>query len=129
MTWLTILKAIIVALATFLTTGLPLIFKFVQEIKARKNAQTEAERTNALNDMLATAQMFVQNAEKAYEAYDKMLKQQGESAGSMKKDNVITKLQTYALQRGYEFDVDFWDSKIDEIVAFTKQVNAKRKTV
>ena len=129
MSWLTIIKAIIVAAATFLVTDVPLIVKFMQELKARKNAQIEAEKTKALNDMLATAQAFVQNAEKAFEGYDKMLKQQGESAGAMKKDNVITKLQTYALQHGYDFDVTFWDEKIDEIVAFTKNVNAKKKNV
>lgn len=128
-TWSTIIKAIIVAVATFISTGLPLVVKFVQELKARRNAETETEKTKALNDMLATAQAFVQNAEKAFEGYDKMLKQQGESAGAMKKDNVITKLQTYALQHGYDFDVNFWDEKIDEIVAFTKNVNAKKKNV
>lgn len=128
-TWNTIIKAIIVALATFISTGLPLIVKFLQALKARRTAETEAAKTKALNDMIATAQTFVQNAEKAYEGYDKMLKQQGESAGAMKKDNVLTKLQTYALQNGYDFDVAFWDEKIDEIVAFTKNVNAKKKNV
>lgn len=129
MTVYTVIKVILVALGTFITTGLPLLVKFLQAAKARKTAETEAEREKATNDMISTAQAFVQSAEKAFDGYDKMLKAQGESAGAMKKDNVLSKLQTYALQRGYEFDVAFWDAKIDEIVAFTKQVNAKKKTV
>ena len=56
---------------------------------------------------------------------DNILKQSGSSAGAVKKDTVMTKLQAYALDKGYEFDVAYWRNKVDEIVTLTKQVNAK----
>ena len=56
------------------------------------------------------------------------MKQQNGSAGAMKKKSVSTDLQSYALAHGYEYDAAFWSAKIDEIVAFTREVNAKKKT-
>ena len=55
-----------------------------------------------------------------------MLKQRNASAGAVKKDTVMTKLQAYAMEKGYEFDAEFWSNQIDEIVALTRTVNAKQ---
>lgn len=89
----------------------------------RSGNSAKAEKANA--DLLATAKSFIASAEVAFDGFDKMMKAQGSSAGAMKKDTVFTKLQAYALQNGYEFDADEWSKKIDELVAFTKNVNAK----
>lgn len=105
-----------------------LVPKLYRANKARKAAETEAKKEAAVNDMLATAQALVESAEAAFAGFDAVMKAQGSSAGAMKKDNVFTKLQTYALQNGYDFDADFWSEQIDKIVAFTRKVNAAEKT-
>lgn len=123
----------------FLTAAITLGMKLSASNKARKEAEAkaenakteeekakaEAEREKAENDMLATAHGYVEAAEGAFKGIDAVMKKQGSSAGAMKKENVFTKLQTYALQRGYEFDAAYWLDKIDKIVAFTRNVNAK----
>lgn len=113
---------------TFAGTAAPLVVKLSIANKARKAAVTEAEKQKAINDMFSTAQELVKSAEKAFAGFDAVMKQQGASAGAMKKENVTTKLQAYALANGYEYDAEYWSAKIDEIVAFTREVNAKKKT-
>lgn len=117
---------IISIVATLVGTIIPAGIALITAIKARVKAQTEAEKEKASADLLSTAQGFIQVAEDSFEGFNKMLKAQGNSAGPMKKENVLTKLQAYALQKGYEFDTEFWSAKIDEIVAFTREVNAKK---
>ena len=137
---------LIIAIAGFVlafaSTAAPLLVKLSIANKARKaaaeemsRAKTEAElaaaaaaKEKAMNDMIATAQELVKSAEKAYAGFDAVMKQQNSSAGAMKKEHVTAKLQTYALSHGYEYDEEFWSGKIDEIVAFTREVNAKKKT-
>lgn len=128
MDWLTILKAVLVALATFLSTGLPLFIKLRTSIRAAKSAKTEAESEKAYNDMLSTAQSLIKAAEIAFDGFDKVMKAQGSSAGAMKKDNVLSKLQAYALSNGYEYDAEYWSGKVDDIVKFTREVNATNST-
>ena len=123
-----IIKLIIMITSFVLTlagTVSPLVIKLRKANKERKAAATEAEREKAANDMLATAQELVKSAEKAFAGFDAVMKQQSSSAGAMKKENVTTKLQAYALTHGYEYDAEYWSAKIDEIVAFTREVNAK----
>lgn len=126
MSWLTILKALIVAVTTFISSGIPLIVALLNARKAYKEANTEAEKEKAYNDLKAQAQMFIEQAEQNYKDLNRMLKAQGSSAGGVKKESVITKLQSYALTKGYAFDVEFWNEEIDEIVNFTKEVNGKK---
>jgi hypothetical protein len=119
-------KLIIWAVFFIVTTAVPFIIKLVPTIKAKRNATTEAERERAHNDMLETVNGFIADAEIAFKGFDALMRsQQNTTAGAMKKDTVLTKLQAYALAQGYEFDADYWSQKIDEIVAFTKKVNAK----
>ena len=80
----------------------------------------------AENGMLYHAQALIASAEQTFKSYDAVVKQQGGSAGALKKDNVMTKLQAYAMQNGYAFDAEFWSQKVDAIVAMTKEVNAKQ---
>lgn len=121
-----IVYIIISIVATLITTTIPAAIALIKSIEARKNAQTDAEREKADSDLLETAKGFIAAAEVAFDGFDKMMKAQGSSAGAMKKDTVFTKLQAYALQNGYDFDADEWNEKIDELVAFTKSVNAKK---
>ena len=112
--------------AVLVGTIIPAAINLGKAIKARIQAENDAAREKANADLLATAQTFIQVAETSFESFNKMLKSQNSSAGPMKKENVLTKLQAYALQKGYEFDTELWSAKIDEIVAFTREVNGKK---
>jgi type IV secretory pathway TrbF-like protein len=121
-----IFKIILFALSFIITTAIPFIIKLASTIKAKKSATTEAEKQSAHNDMVATLNGFIADAEVAFKGFDALMRQQqNTTAGAMKKDTVLTKLQAYALSHGYEFDAEYWSQKIDDIVAFTKKVNAK----
>ena len=124
-----------------LTSAIPMIIKWNNARKAKKraenvleNTENEAERMKAEADkktaqleMLEQANALIQTAETTFSAFDNVLKaQHNGTAGSLKKENVINRLQAFALSKGYEFDAEFWSAKIDEIVAFTKSVNSKR---
>ena len=128
-------------LATLITSIIPAILAYRKTAKdyaaakaATETATTEAEKAKAETakekakaDLLAMAKGFIAAAEVAFDGFDKMLKAQGKpGAGAMKKDSVFNKLQAYALQHGYEFDADEWGKKIDELVSYTKRVNAKQ---
>lgn len=121
-----IFKIILFALSFIITTAIPFCIKLASTLKAKKNATTEAQKQAAHNDMLATVNGFIADAEAAFKGIDAIMRtQQNTTAGAMKKKNVMTDLQAYALAHGYEFDAEYWSNKIDEIVAFTKKVNAK----
>lgn len=126
MDWFNFITALISAVITLVTVGIPSAIALINAFKKRKAANTEAEKAKANADLLATAKSFIAAAEVAFDGFDKMMKAQNSSAGAMKKDNVFTKLQAYALQNGYEFNADEWSEKIDELVKFTKSVNAKK---
>lgn len=139
MTWLKIMYYVISAILGVITAGAALGIRmrsthlaYKEAKEAEAQAKTEAEaakaaeaKARAREDLLAVAKQFICAAEIAFEGFDKMMKAQGSSAGAMKKDNVFTKLQAYALQNNYDFDVDEWSAKIDELVAYTKSVNTK----
>lgn len=104
--------------------------------KAKKEAEvakTEAEKAKAEADIAAAnleleqaAKEFIAQAEKMYSSVDAILKAKGESAGALKKETVLAKLRTYAIEKGFNLDVVEWTDKIDELVKFTKSVNAKK---
>lgn len=124
-----IIKVIIMIasfILTFAGTVAPLVIKLHKANKERKEAKTAAEKERALNEMIAVAQQLVKGAEIAFAGFDVVMKQQSSSAGAMKKKSVTTDLQAYALTHGYEYDAEYWSAKIDEIVAFTREVNAKK---
>ena len=76
--------------------------------------------------MLEALNKLVFEAENTYKDVNALLKQQGKSAGAVKKDVVMTKLQAFALEHNYLFDAEFWSAKIDEIIELTRKVNAKQ---
>ena len=126
MNWLNILKVLVAVVVFVIGTLVPALVALKKAWDARRTAETEAAKEKANADLLATAKSFISAAEVAFDGFDKMMKAQGSSAGAMKKDTVFTKLQAYALQNGYEFNADEWSEKIDELVKFTKAVNAKK---
>ena len=102
------------------------VVAFITAWKAKKKAKTQAEKAAAELAMEQAAKGFIVEAEKLYSAYDAMAKQRGESAGALKKETVLAKLRTYAIENGITLDVAVWTDKIDELVKFTKDVNAKK---
>lgn len=116
-----IIVSICSALATLIPTGIALIY----QIKSRIKAKTELEKQKANEDILRLANELVAQVESTYKDVDRILKQAGSSAGEIKKDSVMTKLQSYAIDKGYSFDTKEWSEKVDNIVSLTKVVNAK----
>ena len=125
---LLILKIALGVCGFLATTIVPLVIKLVQANKKRKEAKTEAEKAEAEVDMLNTAILLIDGAESLYEDVDTVLKREQKSAHEVKKDNVMTKLQSYAIEKNYYFDADKWSEVIDNIVKFTKRVNGKTNT-
>lgn len=109
----------------FVVTAIPTGIALIKAIKDRKAAKTEAEKEKANSDLITQAETFIKEAETLYASVNTILKSQGLSAGEIKKDTVMTKLQAYAMERGYTFDVATWANKIDEIVELTRKVNSK----
>lgn len=90
-----------------------------------ERAQAEAAQAAAELEMEQAAKVFIAEAETLYKAYDEILKVRGGSAGAMKKETVLAKLRTYAIEKGIALDVNEWSEKIDSLVKFTKSVNTK----
>ena len=117
--------AIIGSVASFLfVTLIPSIIALVKKWKEAKAAKTEAEKEAIKNDMLNEVNKLISSAEETYKSVDTILKARGEKGcGNIKKESVMTKLQTYANQKGVEFDAEYWSKQIDGIVDMTKKVN------
>lgn len=122
----TIVK-VITAVASFLVaTLIPSIIALVKYVKSYKAAKTEAEKQAVYNDLRSEANKLIAAAEETYKQVDNIIKQQGgKGSGNVKKDSVMTKLQAYCVQKGIDFDSEYWSGQIDEIVELTKKVNAK----
>lgn len=129
---ITIIPAALTALGSIIAA----ISAWKAKRKAKKEAEaakTEAEKAKAEADIAAAnlameqaAKEFIAQAETMYGSVDAILKQKGESAGALKKETVLAKLRTYAIENGITIDVVAWTDKIDELVKFTKDVNAKK---
>lgn len=122
----TIVKIIILVASFVITTAVPFIISLVNANKKRKEAKTEAEKQAAINEMAEVAKGFIVQAEQLYKEYDALMKANGSTGGLVKKDSVMSKLQAYALEKGYTFDAEYWSNKIDSIVELTRKVNAKK---
>lgn len=96
---LTIIKAVGAVLVGVISTGVPCVIAIVKAIKAKRAAKSEAEKQAAYNDMLNIVNVFIAGAEETYKSVNAILKQQGSTAGAVKKDSVLTKLQAYALEK------------------------------
>lgn len=128
LSFIPLLLGAVTAITTF-------VFSWKARNKAKKEAElakTEEEKAKAEADLKAAelameqaAKSFISDAETMYKTVDELLKARGQSAGSLKKETVLAKLRTYAIEKGYTLDVSVWSDKIDELVKFTKSVNAK----
>ena len=116
---------IVYVIAGAIVSAVPFVITICRLCKKKKAAKTEAEKEAATNDLTDVVTKFIEQAEETYKEVNDILKRENKSAGSVKKDSVLTKLQAYALQKGYDFDLDEWSGKIDEIVEMTRKVNAK----
>lgn len=88
-------------------------------------AEAAAKTAEAEADLLKKAIDLMDAAETTYKRVDGVLKAEGgKGAGAVKKDTVMTKLQSYALENKFPFDADKWSGVVDGLVKFTKNVNA-----
>lgn len=115
----------IIGIGSAICTAIPLVSALIKAIKAKKLKEQESKAECAKNDMMTYAETLISNAEQLFKQMDLLLKKNGESAGILKKESVMSKLLAYAISKNYEFDDEFWSNKIDEIVAFTRNVNTK----
>lgn len=118
---------IVSTIASFLfVTLIPSVILLIKKWKAYKNAKTNEEQQKILNEISDASIKFIQDAEDAFKSVDVVLKSKGEAGcGAMKKENVMTKIQSLCMQKGIEFDSQYWDSRVEELVTMTKKVNAK----
>ena len=115
------------SVAAFLITVLiPTVIVLVRKAKDLKNAKTEAERQEIINEILGEAKNFVVSAEEMYKSVNDILKTQGVSCGALKKDKVMTSIQQLCISKGINYDADFWSAEVEKIVAVTKKVNATK---
>lgn len=118
---------LISTLLGFVTTILiPTIIIMINRIKAVKAAKTEAERQKIYGEIRADAQTFIIEAENLYKDVDSIMKGQGKTCGAIKKDSVMTKIQSDCITKGVEFIAEEWGDYVDKQVALTRQVNAKK---
>ena len=110
---------------TFVTTVIPSVLALLTAIKSRKGAKTEAEKERAKNAIATELKRLVANAEISFAPIDRLLKAQSQSAGSMKKRDVIANLKTFCLENGFAWDDEAMDKAIEDEVAYTKVVNSK----
>lgn len=122
-----IILMVLSVLVAFFSAGVPAFLSLRKAWNARTVAETDVAKEKADADLLEAAKNFIATAEGVYDGMDKLMKPQGDSAGGVKRENVFIKLQSYALQRGYEFDAEKWSKVIDDLVKFTKSVNYKGK--
>lgn len=135
----TILK-VVYAVASAIAVAIPLVIALVVNVKSKikirkelasttddaEKAKLEAANSAATTEMLNACNQLIANAETLYADVSAILKKEGKSAGSVKKDSVMSKLQAFAIENGYDFDAAYWNEKIDEIVDLTKKVNASK---
>lgn len=135
----TILK-VVYAVASAVAVAVPFVIALIVNIKSKikirkqlanttdeaEKAKLEAANSAATTDMLNVCNELIANAETLYSDVSSILKKEGKSAGAVKKDSVMSKLQAYAIEHGYEFDAEYWDKKVDEIVDMTKKVNVSK---
>lgn len=110
-----------------LCTGIPCIIAMIRSYRQGKHAKTASEQAIAKSDLKAKAAELVGTIEVAYKGIDSALKANGQTAGTLKKESVMAKLQSYAIQCGYgdNYDEQEMSDYVEEIVKLTKTVNAK----
>lgn len=133
--WIKIIYAVVGALVS----GIPLLLSLIAAIKRFHKAKTDAleatdeagklqadaEAAEAKLDLIDYAKQLITTAEETFDSVNKIMKQRGESAGPIKKEVVMAKLQSYATENGYDFDEEEWSNNVDDIVKLTREVNKR----
>lgn len=114
-----IILTVISIIVALVCEGIPMFFALRNKGKKLADAKTTAEKADILADMCEDCQRFIVEAEQRYST----VKSAGINAGAFKKDFVISRMQMIAAGLGIDFDFDYWNRKIDELVALTKKVN------
>lgn len=125
---LKLILTIVSTVASFLfVTVIPSIILLIKKWKAYKVAKTDAERESILNEISTACVNFIKDAEEAFKPLDSAMKRENPNSGcgATKKRDVLTQVQALCMQKGIEYDSKYWSAKVDELVAMTKQVNAK----
>lgn len=135
-----LISKLVYAAIAFLAAAIPLVIALVVNIKSKikiskqlasttdeaEKAKLDAANSAATTEMLDVCKTLITNAEMLYADVSTLLKKEGKSAGAVKKDSVMSKLQAYALEHGYEFDAEYWSKKVDEYVEMTRKVNVSK---
>ena len=117
---------LISAILVFVTSALiPSLIGLINNAKKYKAAKTEKEKAEAKNGIVAEIKTLVQGAETTYKQLDLILKQQGSSAGPMKKRDVMNALKAFCLENGFEWNEEEVSKMVEDEVAYTKTVNSK----
>ena len=108
-----------------------LVVGLITAVKKYKNAKTTAEKTAAINDIASAANDIVAEVENLFKGSSTKLKADGINTSAIKKDSAMAKLQSYAISKGYSdiFDPEYWSKAVDNIVALTRNVNARPSDV
>ena len=111
---------IVCSVATAFGTGVvAAITNIIQKRKSKKNYN----KADSQIKLLEEAKVLIKAAEETYKDVNRILKGEGYSAGSVKKDSVMTKLQSFAIEHKLEFNYEEWSKKVDDLVEMTKVVN------
>lgn len=111
-----ILGMVKLALVIITTVVIPLIVALKRAKDNYKNAQTDADKQKAVVEMLDVVRQLIVVVEKTFT----------EVSGREKKNEVLSALERYATQNGYEFDREYWSEIVDGIVATTNNVNVNK---
>lgn len=122
---MTKIEMIIAAATTLLTTVGAFLTALLKSMKGKKSIKSSYEQEVAVNAINAEIERLVKTTEVAYSTIDKVLKLNNESAGSLKKRDVLLSLHDFCLDRGFAWDEDAMSAAIDSKVDFTKTVNHK----
>lgn len=114
-----IILTVISCIIALLFEGVPLVIALRKKGKKFAEAKNTADKADVLASMVEDCQKFIIDAEQRYST----VKNAGINAGAFKKDYVISRMQMIASDLGIDFNFDFWNNKIDELVALTKKVN------
>ena len=104
---------IIISLAStalgLIITALTFLIKFIKNAKAKKIVEQTVKLCDAILPYIKKAETFIHYS------------------GEEKKEYVMTKVSQYARENDLKFDEGMISQKIEEIIALTKEVNAKTK--
>lgn len=109
----------------FLVAAVSFVITIITFIKARKKAKTKEEKEAIEAELKEQAKEFIKAAEIAYKEVNDILKSKGSTAGPMKLDSVLSKLQASAMEKNYPFDINYWTTYVNKEVEFSKNVNIK----